>query len=710
MKIRLHIQWILAIASILVSLGASASVPRLIFQTNKPWSPRVNIPADMVLVYGLDASLPDRIRDWRAHGYRVAFMTGVAWGHYPDYLDGRFDGHTHWDETQQEADGTLMLHSGRDTPYFMPTASYAAYLAQGVQRALDSGADAVYLEEPEFWAQSGWSPAFKVAWQKAYGDPWQAPDSSAQAQWRASQLKYQLYRDTVATVCEGVRRWSKQHTREIPCNVATHSLLNYAQWHIVSPETSFVSIHPDGFIGQVWTGTARAPNSYDGIEASRPFATAFLEDGFLVRLANMAQVPIWLLADPVEDNPKYTWQDYQTDWKATLIASLLQPATARFEVLPWPNRIFDLTATYATKSGGRSTIPPEYQVVLQTAFLALSEMPQGKADWLAAGTPGVGVLVSDSLMFERAGPASSDPLLGDVYGLALPLLMEGVPVTPVPMESTYIGVDSARALHDMRMLWLSYRGQTPPSAQFTEALVTWVKQGGALAIVDDGHNPLAAGATGAAQLLHALDASPYSGQVQRIGKGAVAWLNASPSALSHEHGGAAHIQHMAQELAKTAGITWRTSPALVLRRGDFIVAAGLPAASDATPVAIHGRFIDLLNANLPVITDLRVGSDTVGLFRDISTVDATPKVVAASGKVSDWTMDARSIHFALSGIAGRPGDDAPVVLMLPHAPAQITINGKAIPSADIDFEQHLLRLHLPASATPVSVVVKTWPQ
>ncbi len=39
---------------------------------------------------------------------------------------------------------------------------------------------------------------------------------------------------------------------------ATHSLLNYAQWCIVSPESSLARVNGcDGYIAQVWTGTAR---------------------------------------------------------------------------------------------------------------------------------------------------------------------------------------------------------------------------------------------------------------------------------------------------------------------------------------------------------------------------------------------------------------------------------------------------------------------
>ena len=75
---------------------------RLLFQTDHAWSPRTNINADTVIVYGLDDTTAARISSWRRHGYRVAVMTGVAWGKYGAYLRGEFDGKEHWDETQQE--------------------------------------------------------------------------------------------------------------------------------------------------------------------------------------------------------------------------------------------------------------------------------------------------------------------------------------------------------------------------------------------------------------------------------------------------------------------------------------------------------------------------------------------------------------------------------------------------------------------------------
>ncbi len=214
---------------------AQTQTPQTLFQTDRPWSPRTNINADTVMVYGIDDTVAQRIQSWRDHDYHVTVMTGVACGRYAPYLRGDFDGKEHWNETQQEKSGKLRLHSGREVPYISPSAAYGRYLAKGVEAALDAGAEAIYLEEPEFWANTGWSDSFKQEWQDFYHEPWQAPDTSADAQYRASKLKYFLYRRTLAQVFASVKKYGTAHGRSIPCYVATHSLIKYAQWRIVSP-------------------------------------------------------------------------------------------------------------------------------------------------------------------------------------------------------------------------------------------------------------------------------------------------------------------------------------------------------------------------------------------------------------------------------------------------------------------------------------------
>ena len=50
------------------------------------------------------------------------------------------------------------------------------------------------------------------------------------------------------------------------------------------------------------------------------------------------------------------------------------------------------------------------------------------------GTRGVGVLVSDTLMFQGRAHAH-DAHLGNLFGLALPLVKHGIPVELVQMEN-----------------------------------------------------------------------------------------------------------------------------------------------------------------------------------------------------------------------------------------------------------------------------------
>ena len=153
---------------------------RTCFQTGAPWSEKGNLRSDVTLVYGIDASLPQRIQTWRDHGYRIHVMTGVSWGQYQDYLYGRFDGINHEDEAQAVSDGRKSSHGG-DVYYMCPSTNYGKFLCSGIQRALDAGAEAIHLEEPEFWVNASYGEGFKREWQSYYGEPWQDVRSSVDA-------------------------------------------------------------------------------------------------------------------------------------------------------------------------------------------------------------------------------------------------------------------------------------------------------------------------------------------------------------------------------------------------------------------------------------------------------------------------------------------------------------------------------------------------
>ena len=194
-----------------------------------------------------------------------------------------------------------------------PAENYGTYLCTGVQRALDAGVAAVHLEEPEFWARAGYSEGFKREWQSFYHEPWQAPDSSVDAQWRALQAQIFPLRRALQQVFDYIRTYDTRSGKTgalLRRHPQACSTTPY--WHIVSPESSLARLNGcDGYIAQIWTGTDREPNVFRGVKKERTFETAFLEYGAMQNLVHATGRTIWYLDDPVEDNPRHDWTDYR---------------------------------------------------------------------------------------------------------------------------------------------------------------------------------------------------------------------------------------------------------------------------------------------------------------------------------------------------------------------------------------------------------------
>ena len=716
-----------------------ASEERLSFQTGGPWSPRVNIDGDVAMVYGIGPNLNANIASWREHGYTIQVMTGVAWGQYQDYLNGHFDGARHWDEAQTDSKGKLILHGGDETiPYISPGLNYGRYLTVGVKRALDAGAQAIHLEEPEFWAAGGWEENFKREWKAYYGEEWTAPDSSVDAQYRASKLKYSLYRRALAQIFEFVKEYGKQTGRVIRCYVPTHSLINYANWRIVSPESSLIQVGADGYIAQVWTGTARTPNLYEGRRKERTFETAFLEYGAMQNLVRASGRRVWYLNDPIEDDPNHDWDDYRFNWESTLTASLFQPEVWHYETMPWPQRIF--TGKYPVKNavadrpvdeaeqaptgtglGGvlrprgdveRIGIPKAYETELQAVIHALGEMKQSSVRWERSGTAGTGVLVSDTMMFQRAAPNPSDASLGSFYGLALPLMKRGLPVEAVQIEN----VANAGVLRPYRLLLLTYEGQKPPTPEFHKALAQWVREGGALVVMDDDSDPYCAVRewwntaplaykTPRQHFFEELGIARDAVGMQRVGRGVVVSERVSPAALSYRADGGTAVRKAAQEAAAAIGLEWREAGALVLRRGPYVIAAGLDeSAHETKPYSLHGRFIDLFDASLPVLHDVVIVPGKRFLLYDLDGAgDAAPHVVAAACRVRNEQVSVKSLTFQADGVAG---SRAVVRCAMKSVPAGVSIDGQPAGDSLYDAKSGTLLLRFTNAVTPMRIEVE----
>src|SRR5262249_44019034 len=145
-------------------------------------------------------------------------------------------------------------------------------------------------------------------------------------------------------------------------------------------------------------------------------------------------------------------------------------------------------------------------------------------------------------------------------------------------------------LDPLRLILLSYRGQKPLGPDVHTALGNWVKQGGVLIVVDDDGDPYNAVrdwwndhgrkyATPRQHLLEQLGVSDRilgaDGNPARIGKGRLAWLRQDPSQLASSPKGDADLWSCVCGAADRPGLTLKEANYLLLRRGPYVVAAGL---------------------------------------------------------------------------------------------------------------------------------------
>lgn len=715
-----HINW--GIRSILSAMalgiavtvsGATGAVSdplqvqeRSVFQAAAPYADDIHLCSDVAIVYGIDAGMPERVKTWRERGYRVHVMTGVSWGQYQDYLYGRFDGVNHEDEAQTDRAGNKISHGG-DVYYMSPGENYGKFLCVGVKRALDAGVEAIHLEEPEFWVRGGYSEGFKKEWKSYYGQDWEAPHGSVEAQWKASKLKYYLYRRALQQVFDFIQEYNREQGKQVKCYVPTHSLLNYAHWGIVSPESSLARLKGcDGYIAQVWTGTSRTPNFYKGSFKERTFETAFLEYSSMYNLVRSTGRIVWYLNDPVEDNPAHDWNDYRLNWESTLTASLLQPEVWRYEVMPWPSRVFRGKYPSNVPEAERKGIPAEYATELQVVMRALNDMNQSDWAWDHQSSR-VGQLVSDSLMFQR-GELGSDPNMGHVYGMALPLLKRGIPVEMVQLEN--VGIEDY--LKDYSLLFLSYTGMKPLSPEVHAPIAEWVKKGGILVIVDDDADPFHAVkewwnsgdkkyATPRQHLMETLGVKEKApregaeGQTYRVGRGRVYVEKRSPvSITAAENGDELFMERLRSVCGKKVKFDERSS--LALRRGPYFIAAGLDESVGGQPWGVNGRFVNLFDPKLQLLTsvDFTPGSRYFLLNLDRAQKPGKPSVLAAACRVLDEEFQSEGNskeHGTLScKVDGIAGTQAVMLCSIPATPKEILLGEEKLSDFNVDVIAQLL--------------------
>lgn len=640
----------------------NSSGEKTTFQTANPWKPVTDTRADVAIIYSVkehhekgNLTFEQRVQSWRDRGYKTHFMTGIAWGEYQDYFTGKWDGKWHLDEGQVTQKGDTLWH-GRMVPYLDPTMNFVKYMKETViKRVIDAGIDAIYLEEPEYWARAGYSTAFKREWKDYYGFDWRPQHESPENTYLSNKLKYHLYYRALKECFTYAKEYGKSKGLDVRCYVPTHSLVNYSQWMIVSPEASLASLPcVDGYIAQVWTGTSREPNFFNGQKKERVFETAFLEYGSMESMTAPTGRKMFFLTDPIEDWPR-DWADYKKNYQATFTAQLLYPMIADYEVMPWPDRIYEGRYRTSRDSDKKEQIPRFYSTQMQVMINTLNNMPLSENK--VSGSQGIGVLMSNSLMFQRFPTHNGyeDPQLANFYGQALPLIKRGVPVKTVHIEN----VSFPKTWNDLKILIMSYSNMKPMEESSHGHIAEWVKNGGTLVYVGRDNDPFQTvqewwntnGNTFKAPAEHLFGKlglkAPFDAGEYTCGKGKVVILRNDPKEFVLQENNDTGFVNTIKKLYETGSSKFVTKNHFALTRGPYELISVVDENSDTKPYTVKGKFIDLFDPEIPVLTEKHVNPNEQAFLYNISSVKnpKMPQVLATAARVYEEKVTKRSYAF-----------------------------------------------------------------
>ena len=454
----------------------TVTVHRTALQTAALYDPRIDLKTDWAVVDGAGAAWEDidrTVQSWRTAGYPVHRMFSTRSDAGSRYTGGKPDGALHADEVETDVTGARIAVGGRAA--MLPTEGWLAFLKEHVRRAIDSGAQGVWPEEPELHAASGYSPAFKAAWQNAYQTPWEPPNSSPAAYFRASRLKADLTLRAVDELLRFTRASATERGRDVKFILPVQSPVACAESGLIFPHAAAARLPLDGIAAQFGTGAAGAPWTYEGRTESGHFENTWMAYAGQAGLTDgLPERPFLYLPAPVQESEGFTWEEYERRCRSLVCTSLMFLQSGGFGGAPWPERLY-LPTQGAGQQTGATVAPVALRTRMSGLVSALTEMP-AQIEWSGA-TRGVGVLTLDTMMWQRGGPQGSS--LRSLHGLVLPLLKRGIPVELVPMER----LPDRGVLSRFKVLLLSYDMQKPLGPELHQPLAAWVRAGGALVLM-----------------------------------------------------------------------------------------------------------------------------------------------------------------------------------------------------------------------------------
>ena len=677
---------------------------KTVYQVNSEYKPRIAIHSDGVIIHrhGDDLETIGKvIKGWKDKIPCVGRMFFADSDAANEYWSGKWDGIPHPDVREMDATSNIVMCAHR--PYIVPTKGWIKYLEDQAKSALKNGAVAILPEEPLGHVHAGYSKSFKKLWEENYKFPWQAENSSDIARYLTSQLQGKLYLDLENSLAKTTKEYNKNAAFIVPI----HSIFGNIAASLSAPLGMSVNAKGiDGYIGQIWTGPVNwSLGNYISSNKSF-FASAYALYDYFTQLTVGTDKKLWLLVDPVEDDPNHTWNEFTEWYEHCVAAMLLMPEVDSYEIMPWPSRIY----LPGHQTGGGTPAPENFRMEILTISQVLQDVPKG-GEWLSDDSSkpmeGIAVAISDSAMYLN----KPFPKLQGLYGMLLPLISQGIPVSSFVMER----VQDKNYADLYKLVILSYEDFKPEKPEMNVALAEWVKRGGTLVIFGSDGDELDKAdyfwwhklgfKSPVKHLLAQFNKTKTRKEKWKFGKGTVIRKKMSPNNFV----GSAMVSKFylpVIELAiKNSHIKgeFKTPGNFCMKRGNIII-----AHSEKNKISREGKFVDIFNVNLPVINEINLKPGESGLYKDVSEIlknGKEPVVLHSTLRLVSQEYKNEELKFVVKG-----PEETPAVARI-FCPGKKKINVTAINSkgkkikVEIKKDKETYLLKFPNSPDGVTMTV-----
>jgi hypothetical protein len=145
-------------------------------------------------------------------------------------------------------------------------------------------------------------------------------------------------------------------------------------------------------------------------------------------------------------------------------------------------------------------------------------------------------------------------------------------------------------------------------------------------------------------------------------------------------------------------LDWRETNYLLLRRGPYVIAAGMDESVEGAGKTLKGKFVNLFNPELKVLGAVSLEPGSRMLLLDLDSVrDKSPRLLASACKALLKKSSNSNLEYVVEGVG-----ETPAILMLSadKAPRSVTLDGKPLEAVQYSSNDKLAWIRFENTAAP----------